>query len=231
MKLQTRGAGLFFAGIGVLFLRSLFTWSAGFYNTTPDWINNYSLLIVDRLIYAILVAGVGYFLYFTFFPVLLLERPNREFGPIQFFKRNRHIIISLIPGLISGILMFVLLYFYLEFFSKPVNTSPDSFQLEIPDKLFVFIIYTGIITPLLEEIFYRGVLQRFLLKFTDSVLIAIVIQALFFALAHNINAAPVMIPVGLVFGILYWRFGLASSILAHMVYNTLILLHSRYQFM
>ena len=80
------------------------------------------------------------------------------------------------------------------------------------------------VTPLLEEWFYRGELQRFFDRGHRSW--SLLLQAVLFAAMHPAALFPLLLFVGLACGGLYWRHGLASAIVAHAVYNAaLIALH------
>ncbi len=86
-------------------------------------------------------------------------------------------------------------------------------------------LFTGsIITPLLEEYFYRGVFIAFFLNRKGTNFTAIVTSSIAFGIAHNPTAAPLLILLGLALGLLATRRGLIFSIIAHSIYNGLIII-------
>ncbi|MBX7058439.1 MAG: CPBP family intramembrane metalloprotease [Leptospirales bacterium] len=85
------------------------------------------------------------------------------------------------------------------------------------------ILLAGIlITPLLEEVFYRLLLQRSLQASIGAW--SILLPAGLFALAHPAAVWPELLGAGLCFGFLFWRYGPAATILAHALYNALVLI-------
>ncbi len=82
---------------------------------------------------------------------------------------------------------------------------------------FVAVLTAVVVTPVLEEWFYRGELQRFLDRGVRWW--SLLLQAGLFALLHPPAVWPMLLLVGLAFGGLYWRHGLGSAMVAHAVYN------------
>jgi membrane protease YdiL (CAAX protease family) len=100
---------------------------------------------------------------------------------------------------------------------------------EVSDSLpalLVFAVIAVIGAPLVEELFFRGLLLRSL---TTSVGIgtAIVIQAVLFGFAHlspllglaNVSVMTVITAAGVVFGITAWKRRVATSVAAHSFFN------------
>lgn len=138
---------------------------------------------------------------------------------------------SVLYGLAGGGGAFLLVRGILEIWKRsagmPEATSPMRSVLDEGGSAFLFLLLaSGVVTPILEEIFYRGMLLGFLRDAGVPTSGALVFQALLFALAHTGPAVPVMVFVGLVFGILFWRQGLSSAIVAHVVYNSAILVEA-----
>jgi uncharacterized protein len=89
-----------------------------------------------------------------------------------------------------------------------------------PFGVVMLVLFVGVAAPIVEEIFYRGLLQRSLARrFGPSV--AVVGTAVVFAASHlQPLQFPALLLAGLVFGILAQRSGrLGSAIAAHMVFN------------
>ena len=106
--------------------------------------------------------------------------------------------------------------------SEPAERLTDLIQGPGAVVLFLFI---GIGAPVVEELFYRGLLQRSLVRRLGPVL-GIPVGALVFAAAHRQGLQfPALLAFGLVLGWLAHRTGrLAAPIAAHVVFNCLTLL-------
>lgn len=85
----------------------------------------------------------------------------------------------------------------------------------------LLILIVGIGAPLIEEIFYRGLLQRSLLKRGLPPVAAVAITAVVFGLSHfEALQLPGLIAAGAVFGTLAHRAGrLGPAIAAHVAFN------------
>ena len=108
------------------------------------------------------------------------------------------------------------------------RTSADALMVALTAALII---------PIGEELFFRGfVLTAWLRDLGERT--ALVRSALFFALIHIVNISTdtfaeglsqallqtaVILPVGLVFGWLFLRHGMAAAIAAHVSYNSLLL--------
>lgn len=93
------------------------------------------------------------------------------------------------------------------------------------------ILLLGLAVPVLEELLYRDGLQRFLtdrlggqMSGHGGAMAAIALTSTFFGLVHAFPASLYIGACGAAFGVLYWRYGLISAILAHAVYNLGLLL-------
>lgn len=86
--------------------------------------------------------------------------------------------------------------------------------------LLILIVAVG--APIMEEIFYRGLLQRSLLKRGLPPPVAIAITSVVFGLSHfQALQLPGLIVAGAVFGVLAHQAGrLGPAIAAHVVFNT-----------
>ena len=85
----------------------------------------------------------------------------------------------------------------------------------------LLVLIVGIGAPIVEEIFYRGLLQRSLLKRGLPPAAAVVLTALVFAVSHQqLLQLPGLFVAGLVFGVLALRAGrLGPAITAHIAFN------------
>lgn len=96
----------------------------------------------------------------------------------------------------------------------------------IPEDIFksyeltYLVVIAGVITPIFEELFFRGLVMGRLGKgFTSTT--AVVISALIFSLSHlNIVQSIFVLPIGLLCGILVVKTGsLFAGVWLHIVYN------------
>lgn len=107
------------------------------------------------------------------------------------------------------------------------NSKTESLQQNVTMfTLVVAIVSAGIVSPIYEEIFYRGFIYRWL-RTRVSTRWAIVISSLIFTLAHfpTINAMPVNFISGIVFAWTYERTGsVVPGMIVHGVFNTIAVL-------
>lgn len=107
------------------------------------------------------------------------------------------------------------------------NSKTESLQQNV--TLFTLVIgiaSAGIVSPIYEEIFYRGFIYRWL-RTRISMRWAIVISSLIFTLAHfpTLNAMPVNFISGIVFAWAYERTGsVVPGMIVHSVFNTIAVL-------
>ena len=96
----------------------------------------------------------------------------------------------------------------------------------IPEEIFksyeltYLVLVAGVITPIFEEIFFRGLLMGRLLKGFGTTA-AVVISALIFSLSHlNIVQSIFVLPIGILCGVLVVQTGsVFAGIWLHIVYN------------
>lgn len=91
----------------------------------------------------------------------------------------------------------------------------------INQPFFITLLLAGIITPIMEEIFYRGILLG-KLRQGFGVVVAIGIQALFFGIGHmNLVQGIYACVMGILFGyVVIWTGSLYGAIILHVVINT-----------
>jgi membrane protease YdiL (CAAX protease family) len=90
-----------------------------------------------------------------------------------------------------------------------------------PVDVILLVLIVGVMAPVFEEIFYRGLMQRSLLKRGLPPALAIGTTALFFGATHlQLLQLPGLVVAGLVFGVLAHRSGrLGPAIAAHVAFN------------
>ncbi|MEK4662946.1 type II CAAX endopeptidase family protein [Priestia sp. FSL H7-0729] len=123
------------------------------------------------------------------------------------------------------IILSVMAVYLTSFFGNTVdNSKTESLQQNV--TLFTIalgIVSAGFVSPLYEEIFYRGFIYRWL-RTRIRMRWAIVISALIFTLAHfpTINAMPVNFISGVVFAWTYERTGsVVPGMIVHGAFNTI----------
>ncbi len=173
-------------------------------------------MLQEHLLY-LSVYGVGAWFFFY----KLLPKPCTK---IPFYKPGSTNKKSLFSGLVAGILVFLVILLSVYFFSENSGTimyrksKPHISLLNLVWQLF----FTALLTGTLEEVFYRGFLQNYLEKNLGS-WFAIVISTIAFAMVHPGVRLAMILPA-FTFSILFWKQGLFSAIVAHISYNSLILL-------
>ena len=195
------------------------------------WFEAPWLPLFDRLVYGLFFIPTAILFLFLILP---RSRPGRssDTPPPRILWRNpeHSRLRGCLIGLLTGLFFFGLVFIYTAW-SDSGGESPKVSEFrqlmkQNPAGIFFYLLSGGILTPVLEEIYYRGIFQSYVSELLQTWRLALVIQAIWFGLAHSPAVLPYLTLLGLVFGILYWRYGLYSSILAHVVYNTLIILGS-----
>lgn len=100
----------------------------------------------------------------------------------------------------------------------------DKFRPDDPLRFTLVAIALALMVPLAEEMLFRGVLQRVLLRQSGPAL-AIILTACLFAAVHPLYSLPGVLLLGLFFGVMAYLLGnLIYPIIAHAVWNLLNLL-------
>ncbi|WP_211750385.1 type II CAAX endopeptidase family protein [Paenibacillus sp. Marseille-Q4541] len=127
------------------------------------------------------------------------------------------------------LIIFSLMAVYLTSFLGNTVDNSKTESLRQSVTLFTIIIgiaSAGIVSPVYEEIFYRGFIYRWL-RTRVSMRWAIMISSLIFTLAHfpTMNAMPVNFISGVVFAWTYERTGsVVPGMIVHGVFNTIAVL-------
>jgi hypothetical protein len=215
-------------------------------------------LALERACYAIFLSGAGWLLFRRLLPRQALRRGSHPTdadaqlpdsaegagnyaddvagpGRARAGTENRRGARALLVGCLAGLVLFLIVaglhqaLVRLGLQPTPQKTGLAA-ALESSWSVLVYhLIFTAAVTAILEEIFFRGCLQAFLQSRNMPPIVAIGFPALLFGLVHPVGVWPTLFGVGLSFGFLFWRYGLGSAILAHTVYNALLLL-SRFLF-
>ena len=135
--------------------------------------------------------------------------------------------IGVAVGAALQIVLLPLLYLPLLELLDKTRTDVEEPARELTDRAsgvlgpVLLILIVGLAAPVIEEIFYRGLFQRALLKRGLSPLAAIGINATVFAVSHfQLLQFPALLIFGLAAGWLAWsRDRLGPSIAAHITFN------------
>ena len=90
----------------------------------------------------------------------------------------------------------------------------------VEGPLYIDIIMTLCVAPILEEMVFRGVIMNNLKKY--GIKTAIIVNSIFFGVSHsNINMIIPTILTGIIFSYIAYKYSLKYSILLHFLLNTL----------
>jgi hypothetical protein len=132
-----------------------------------------------------------------------------------------------IPGALTQIVVIPLLYWpLLELLDKPTSDLEGparslSDRADGAGGALLLVLVVGVLAPIFEELFYRGLVQRALLKRGLPPSVAIGVTALVFGATHfQLLQLPGLVVAGLLFGLLAYRSGrLGPAITAHIAFN------------
>ena len=210
----------FLATVIFFVLRSIYLGSMALFQTYYD--SGSVFLVLDRISYAVTYPLLG--------SILFHYLPG---GKVQWFLiSRRNGFSSFYPAFYLG-LTTGLLSFFCVWILHPGEASISSPEPHYKTTGHAMLFYGAsiLLTPIMEEFFYRGLFQEYLER-QCPVALSLFLPAFCFGLAHISLQNPVVFPlltlVGFLFGVLYWRCGLGSSILAHGVYNLAILLSANF---
>ncbi|WP_339236824.1 type II CAAX endopeptidase family protein [Paenibacillus sp. FSL R5-0517] len=183
-----------------------------------EWLDNtlYSGTLTGLTIAITLLTGL----------YLVALRPKklswREVGVKGFSVRDWW---RIVLWLLLLIILSVMAVYLTSFLGNTVdNSKTESLQQNVTlFTIVIGIVSAGFVSPLYEEIFYRGFIYRWL-RTRIRMKWAIVISALIFTLAHfpTINAMPVNFISGVVFAWTYERTGsVVPGMIVHGAFNTI----------
>lgn len=176
-----------------------------------------------------LVAILQAFLWLGLLGAPLLAARTKGNGVVEDFGLRFRLIdvpVGLVIGVVSQLVLVPIVSLpWIALLGKDLDDLDDSAR-ELADKatqpvgvvLLVLIVVIG--APIVEELFFRGLLQRSLLRRVAPVL-AVAISALVFGVTHfQLLQFPALVAFGAILGFLALRTGrLGPSIVAHMAFN------------
>lgn len=134
---------------------------------------------------------------------------------------NKFILVFLIPIIISLFSLIII----------NINTSLHVKKMDLYDVSIAII--TGLIlSPIFEEYIFRHIPSVFYKKNPKHLHIVIFLSSAMFAVLHGFNSfLPLHFITGLLYSIIYYRYGIKFSIISHIFHNLPIvfiqILHSR----
>ncbi|MFH1715598.1 MAG: CPBP family intramembrane glutamic endopeptidase [Elusimicrobiota bacterium] len=140
---------------------------------------------------------------------------NLGFGIISY--------ITAYPLLFIALVITFIVVQYVGAYIPPHPIVPMMIEDESKVNILSLIIFSCIVGPVTEEIFFRGMIYPFLRK-RSGIVLAAILSSLCFALMHfNIIIAPIIFITGLLFVYLYEKSGsLAPGIFIHILHNTVM---------
>ena len=132
-------------------------------------------------------------------------------------------------GLLLQVPVIVVLYTVLQAIfgdfalSNRAQTLAD--QVDTPLKVIAVFAFVAVGAPIVEELFYRGLVQRALVDRFGAVA-GIAVSGITFGAVHlSLVEFPALVAAGIAFGVLYHRTGrLATPIIAHIAFNSFTLI-------
>jgi CAAX protease family protein len=173
------------------------------------------------------VAQLG--LWFGLLGVPLLAAKLKGNGPVSDYGLRivgRDVPVGLVVGFVSQWVIVWIVYLPLQLLTDITSSDISEPAQEMTDRasnalgVVLLVVIVGIGAPIVEEIFYRGLLQRALIRRVGEPL-GVGGAALAFALSHfEPLQLPALFLFGIVLGVVTLRYGrLGPAIVAHMVFN------------
>lgn len=128
--------------------------------------------------------------------------------------------VNMILSLVLGLALVLCIESLAQFMSSVLGHIYMGNQMIVFDDLLVTFLVVGILLPVFEEVFFRGLLLNRLAHMNMPVL-AILLQAVLFSISHlNLTQGIYLLPLGLVCGIaVYKSKSLLAGVIIHVVFN------------
>ena len=182
----------------------------------------------DERSYGVAMAGlVGLWLGFVGLPVFLARRKGSGSLALDYGAsvEGNDVGIGIAAGLASQLILMPLLYIPLrellpDTFADPGDNAEELFDMARGAGRAVMVLTLVVGAPVVEELFFRGLLQRSLVRRLGPAA-GIGVGAVVFGLTHYDPAAlPGLVAFGVVLGLLAHRYGrLGPSMVAHVAFN------------
>lgn len=219
--------------INVLILASGFQLLLWEYDTTESTGAFITFVVLGSLL-ASIGAVLGKFYNFLALQTVELEQPAERSKFFSLFEnrlawRQKPQLVALGLGYLVGLLVMAYQVGYYLLGNKlgywvPAESSFNSSFISFAPYLAV--LAAGLFPALAEEIIYRAFGLHFLKKFLKKTWLAALVSSLVWAFLHSAYPQQPffargleLLPIGLAFSWLYWRYGLLASISAHYTLN------------
>lgn len=199
--------------LGFLLLGGLFlTLALGIYGEEAlrDNLEGYHFLLLDAAIVAI---------------VLLVYKPVLHFiksiWDVSVLKSGKTYLYLLVGFIIIAVSQYLMLHVFSFESAAEQKEQLGSLGIQNSIQSIIYVLSVAIITPVKEEILFRGILYRFLEK-KYNFLVSIIISSFIFGILHGglLITATIM---GMVFAMLYKKTqSIIPSIILHIVWNLLV---------
>ncbi len=194
------------------------------------WMQNPAGVLLSGALYGLIFCAAGRLVFQFLFKRFQQEDKS---GPLKIvLLRPGPVWLHIGMGLAAGLFLYGLIGLKEHFFPAGSESGfAANLRLALQKDSFLSVVWffqTGLIVPIFEEFFYRATFQEYLEKHKFHGFLTVGLPALCFGLSHYYYVAPFIVFVGLVFGTMYRKGGLISGILAHSVYNLLILFQAKF---
>ena len=138
---------------------------------------------------------------------------------------------AIFPAVNVGMFSFGI-YLVRDILGISINTEHPAFRLLSSSAIGIYpkimcLILAAIVSPVAEELFFRGLLQNWILNKTHSLLLSITLASLGFMIVHipMYHQLPALWLLGVILGWAYWRYGtIYIPIITHIIFNTATLI-------
>ncbi len=199
--------------LGFLLLGGLFlTLALGIYGEEAlrDNLEGYHFLLLDAAIVAIVLLAYKPVLHFI-----------KSIWDVSVLKSGKTYLYLLVGFIIIAVSQYLMLHVFSFESAAEQKEQLGSLGLQNSIQSIIYVLSVAIITPVKEEILFRGILYRFLEK-KYNFLVSIIISSFIFGILHGglLITATIM---GMVFAMLYKKTqSIIPSIILHIVWNLLV---------
>lgn len=173
-------------------------------------LEGYYLLLFDAIVVAIVLLAYKPVLHFI-----------KYIWDVSILKNGKTYLYLLIGFIIIAVSQYLMLHVFSFESAAEQKEQLGSLGLQNSIQSIIYVLSVAIITPVKEEILFRGILYRFLEK-KYNFLVSIIISSFIFGLIHGglLITATIM---GMVFAMLYKKTqSIIPSIILHIVWNLLV---------
>ncbi len=199
--------------LGFLLLGGLFLGLAlGIYGEEAlrDNLEGYHFLLLDAAVVAIVLLAYKPVLHFI-----------KYIWDVSVLKSGKTYLYLLIGFIVIALSQYLMLHVFSFESAAEQKEQLGSLGLQNSIQSIIYVLSVAIITPVKEEILFRGILYRFLEK-KYNFLVSIIISSFIFGILHGglLITATIM---GMVFAMLYKKTqSIIPSIILHIVWNLLV---------